>query len=99
MPDGKTSSFQVKGLLFNSWTYPYDIRAYVLTDGGVQFTSKFFAALCTMLDVKCLTTTAFHHQTNAQIEEYNCTIVTRRQHYVAKIQSDWNKYLQPPTYA
>lgn len=58
MRTGKTSSSLVANVFFDSWAVPSDIPAYVVTDNGLQFTSKVFKTLCPMLSVKHLTTTA-----------------------------------------
>jgi transposase InsO family protein len=59
-----------------------DHRAYVygppfslLTDNGPQFTAKFFQAVCYELGIQKGFMTAYHPQTNGQVERYNRTIL------------------------
>lgn len=52
-----------------------------------------------MLGVKQLNRTAYHHQPNGQVEQYNRTTVTQKRHYVAKNQETWGTYAQPVPYA
>lgn len=99
IPTGHVTSTNVAYIVFNDWVIPYGIPTYILTDNGTQLTSKSFATLCTHLGTKQLTTTAYHPQTNGQVERYNKTIVTRLRHYVAKNQRDWDIFVQPLTYA
>jgi Integrase core domain/Integrase zinc binding domain len=50
------------------WVYVYGPPISRLTDNGPQFTAKFFQAVCTELGVKKTFTTAYHPQTNGQLE-------------------------------
>lgn len=99
MPVGKIFSTHVAQVFFDSRIVPYYLPAYVLTDAGVQITSKLYATLCTMLDVKHSRTTAFLLQTNKQAKRYHRTIAARLRHQVSKNQWNWDKYMQPLTYA
>lgn len=56
-PTDITSSDHVANVFFDSWIFPYFISTYVLSDNIMQFTSKLFATLCTLLVVKHLTAT------------------------------------------
>lgn len=52
-----------------------------------------------MLDVEHPTKTTYYPQTNERVEWYNRTMVTRLRHYVAENQKNWDKYVQPLSYA
>ena len=65
------------------WVYAYGAPISLLTDNGPQFTAKFFQAVCAELGVKKVFTTAYHPQTNGQVERYNRTILTALRGYVA----------------
>ena len=99
IPLARITSASVVRALLESWIYPYGLPSMILSDNGVQFTSKFFEAMCTTLGVKHLTTTTYHPQTNGQVERYNRTLVARLRHYVAENQADWDDFVQPLTYA
>jgi Integrase zinc binding domain/Integrase core domain len=66
-----------------------DHRAYVygppvslLTDNGPQFTAKFFQAVCAELGIHKVFKTAYHPQTNGQVERYNRTVLASLRGYV-----------------
>lgn len=99
VPTAKTSATQVANIILEHWIVPFDIPSYVLPDHGPQFVSKFFATICGFLDVRHLTTTAYHPQTNGQVERFNKTIVTRLRHYLADHQRSWDICVQPLTHA
>ena len=81
------------------WVYAYGAPISLLTDNGPQFTAKFFQAVCAELGVKKVFTTAYHPQTNGQVERYNRTILTALRGYVARRQDDWDEYTSTLTYA
>lgn len=95
----KTKAIHVADVFIDNWIILYGISNYLLSDYGPQFVSKFFGAICGFLGVKQLTTTAYHPQTNGQTELYKKVIVSRLRHYIDENQSDWDKYVQPLTYA
>ena len=51
-----------------------------------------------MLGLKHYLTTAYHPQTNRQVERLNKTIAARLRHYTEEHQRDWDVYVQPLTY-
>jgi transposase InsO family protein len=57
------------------WAYVYGPPVSLLTDNGPQFTAKFFQAVCSELGIRKIFTTAYHPQTNGQVERYNRTIL------------------------
>ena len=57
------------------WVFQYGPRAHLLSDNGGQFTAKFFQDVCAILGVRKLLTTAYHPQTNGQVERFNRTIL------------------------
>jgi transposase InsO family protein len=81
------------------WAYIYGPPASLLTDNGPQFTAKFFQAACAELGIKKVFTTAYHPQTNGQVERYNRTILASLRGYVAARQDDWDDYTSAVTFA
>jgi len=69
----------------------------ILSDQGPQFMSNFFIAVMKMLGIETVRTTAYHHQTNGQVERYNRTMATELRHYVADDPSRWDEL--PPVIA
>jgi transposase InsO family protein len=57
------------------WVYSYGPPLSLLTYNGPQFTAKFFLAVCTELRIKKIFTTAYHPQTNGQVERFSRTIM------------------------
>jgi len=45
--------------------------------------SNFFIAVMKMLGIETVRTTAYHPQTNGQVERYNRPLVTQLRHHVA----------------
>jgi hypothetical protein len=78
--------------------YAYGAPRYVLTDNGSQFTAKFFPAACRKLGIDKVFTTAYHPQTNGQVERFNRTIINSLRGYVAERQSDWDEYTSAITF-
>ena len=70
------------------WVYVYGPPISLLTDNGPQFTAKFFQAVCAELGVKKKFTTAYHPQTNGQVERCNRKIIAALRAYVCKRQGD-----------
>lgn len=67
IPTFKATSSHEANLLFDNWLVLYGISMYLLTSHGLQFTSKSFPMICTLLGVKYLTTVACHHNNCEQI--------------------------------
>lgn len=83
LPAAKTSSAHVANVSFDSFIDSHGKPAYVLTCNGALFTSTVLVMLCTMLGSRNLNTTAYHPQSDWQVDLYSCTIATRLQRYVA----------------
>ena len=59
----------------DAWVFSYGPPHYLLTDNGTQFNAKFFLAVCRELGIAKIFTTAYHPQTNGQVERFNRTII------------------------
>lgn len=81
-----------------NWVHPYGIPLYLLTDNGIQCVSKFFEAVCGMLGIKQVITTAYHPHTSGLTERLNKTLVQEIRFYVAERQTEWHEYVQPLNY-
>jgi transposase InsO family protein len=53
------------------WVFVYGPPQYLVTDNGTQFTAKYFLAICHDLGIAKVFTTAYHPQTNEQVERFN----------------------------
>jgi len=63
----------------------------ILSDRGPQFASKFMEELMRALGTKRQLSTAYHLQTDGQMERINQEIGTFLRHYVNYQQDDWTK--------
>ena len=99
VPLKSTKAPYVADAFIEHWVIPYGLPRKLLSDNGPQFVGKFFQAMCTILGTKHLPTSAYHPQTNGQTERYNQTLVNRLRIFVSEHQDDWDRLIQPLTYA
>lgn len=66
----------------------FEIPSTVLTDKGLQCTSKFIGALCRNLGAKKVTMTEYHRQANGLVKYFDAVMIPRLRHYVAEPQKD-----------
>ena len=65
----------------------------ILSDRGPQFASKFMEEFTRALGTKRQLSTAYHPQTDGQMERINQEIGTFLRHYVNYQQDDWTNWL------
>jgi transposase InsO family protein len=75
VPLRTTTALVVAQAFCDHWIFVYGPPVSLLTDNGPQFTDNFFQAVCAELGIKKLFTTAYHAQTNGQVERYNPTLI------------------------
>ena len=61
-------------MFFNNWVHFFGVPRYVIHDRDVRFTATFWKALWSMLGTKTLFSSAYHPQTDGQMERKNRTI-------------------------
>ena len=61
-------------MFFNNWVHFFGVPHYVVHDRDIKFTMAFWKALCSMLGTKTLFSSAYHPQTDGQMERQNQTI-------------------------
>lgn len=61
----------------------------IISDRGVQFTSRFWRALCQALNIELRLSTAYHPQTNGQTERTNQTLEQYLRCFSSFAQDDW----------
>ena len=92
------SAYLVARAFCDHWVFAYGPPRYVLTDNGTQFTSKFFLDVCRELGIAKGYTTAYHPQTNGQVERFNRTIVNGLNGCVAENQRSWDEFTSALTF-
>ena len=90
-PDHKAET--VVRLLIDEIFARFGVPRIILTDRGSEFLSRFCRILYKMTNVKKLTTTAYHPQTNGMVERMNQTISAKLRMYVDADQLDWDVYI------
>ena len=94
-----TTAYTVATAFCDAWVFKYGVPRLLLLDNGPKFNAKFFQSVCRVLEIKNLYTSAYHPQTNGQVERYNRTIASMLRNYVNEHQNDWDVYVGPLTYA
>jgi Integrase zinc binding domain len=82
----------------DAWVFSYGPPRYFLKDNGTQFNAKFFLSVCRELGIAKIFTTAYHPQTNGQVERFNRTIINSLRGYVERRQTDWDEYTSAITF-
>jgi len=95
----RTTSMSVASAIMDAWLSAYGPPDRILSDQGPQFMSNFFIAVMKTLGIETVRTTAYHPQTNGQVERYNRTMATELRHYVADDPSRWDELLPVITMA
>jgi transposase InsO family protein len=93
------TALSVARAFVDQWVYVYVPPISLLTDNGPQFTATFFQAACAELGIAKVFTTAYHPQTNGQVERYNWKILAALRAFVAKGQDDWDDYTSTVNFA
>ena len=83
----------------NHWLSIFGAPEKLLSDQGSQFTSELFLALCRIVGVRKIFTTAYHPQTDGVVERNNQTIVKIISMFVATDQKNWDDILSMAVYA
>jgi len=95
----RNTAMSVSSAIIDAWVSAYRPPDRILSDKGPQFMSNFFVAVMKMLGIEMVRTTAYHPQTNGQVERYNRTVATQLRHYVADDPSRWDELLPVITMA
>jgi transposase InsO family protein len=71
----------------------YGLPRVILSDRGSGFISALAKMIYTMLNIKRVTTTAWHPQSNGIVERFNGTLKTMLAMWVNEMQTDWDVLL------
>jgi len=64
----RITAMSVASAIIDAWVSAYGPPDQILSDQGSQFMSNFFIAVMKMLGIETVRTTAYHPQTNGQVE-------------------------------
>jgi transposase InsO family protein len=82
----------------DAWVFTYRTPRYLLTENETQFNAKVFLAVCRVLGIAKIFTTAYNPQTNVQVERFNKTTIKSLRSYVSRRQNDWDEYTSAITF-
>jgi cleavage and polyadenylation specificity factor subunit 1 len=71
VPINATTAADCAAALMSGWIQRFGVPDTITSDRGAQFTSSLWAALCRLLDVRHVSTTAYHPQSNGLVERFH----------------------------
>ncbi len=77
--------------LFTGWIQRFGVPTVITSDRGAQFTSTLWAALCSLLSINHIKTTAYHSQSNGLVERFHRRLKEALRARLAT--SDWMQHL------
>ena len=83
----------------DAWVFKYGVPRTLLSENGPQFNAMFFYSTFRVPGVTILYISAYHPQTNGQVERYNRAVASILHNYVGQHQDDWDVCVGPHTYA
>jgi len=95
----RITAISVASAIIDAWVACYGPPDRILSDQGPQFMPNFFIAVMKVLGTETVRTTAYHPQTNGQVERYNRSMATQPRHYVTDDPRRWNELLPVLTMA
>ena len=88
-PVSSTTADVISDAFVNSWFSRFGVPLYLTTDRGSQFESELFERLAKTIGFCRLRTTAYHPQSNGQIESFHRTL----KEALKSAKSDWLRAL------
>jgi len=76
----RIKAISVASAIIDAWVACYGPPDLILSDQGPQFLANFFIAVMKVLGTETVRTTAYHPQTNGQVEKYNLSMATQLRH-------------------
>jgi cleavage and polyadenylation specificity factor subunit 1 len=71
VPLSSTAAADCAAALFSGWIQRFGVPSVITSDRGAQFTSNLWTALCTILAISHVKTTAYHPQSNGLVERFH----------------------------
>ena len=91
-PLANVTGLTVARAVCEKWVFPYGPPAYFLSYRGGQFTGKFFQNVFSILGIRNAYTSAYHPQTNGQVERFNRTILSALRSLFTEEGKDWDTF-------
>ena len=79
--------------LWDGFFMSYGFPEKIITDQGKAFESRLFRELCALAGTQKLRTTAYHPQTNGQVERLNKTILRMLRRLTPDHKAEWENHL------
>jgi len=86
-----TSAAACADALLHGWVQRFGVPSTITSDRGPQFTSSLWAALCAILDIVHVPTTAYHPEANGLVERFHRRLKNSLRARSAA--ADWYKHL------
>lgn len=96
IPTDKLTTSVLATMLLEHWIVPFGFFDPVLSQDGPQLLSNTFLALCALLETR-LVIKKHHRQSNGQKEKNDRILVKRLWHYIDKLRTSWDLFVQPIT--
>jgi hypothetical protein len=77
----------------------FGIPSRLISDQGSNFTSHLLREITRLLNVQHNVTSAYHPQSDGQVERFNSTLLSMLSHYVDVDQHNWDDHLAAVTFA
>jgi transposase InsO family protein len=71
IPPGGIAAADCAAALFSGWIQRFGVPSVITSDRGAQFTSSLWTALCSILAISHVKTTAYHPQSNGLVERFH----------------------------
>jgi transposase InsO family protein len=100
LPCNETIDAEGVAKLFKDWVFPIiGLPRKIISDRDTRFTAAYFKELCFLLGIQQNLSTAYHPQTDGQLEKTNQHVETALQIYCNHQQDDWSTWLPIVQYA
>jgi len=91
IPDQKSTT--IAEILIKDVIQQHGCPKELLSDRGTSFLSELISDINKIFEIKKISTTPYHPQTNGQVERFNHTLKTMLSMYVNDKQTNWDEYL------
>ena len=95
----ESTAEDIAAIYLDSVVREHGLSKAIISDRDPKFTSKFWKAFTSKLNIKLKMSTAFHPQTDGQTERANRVVQDCLRSYVNFHQDNWDEYLAPIEYA